>query len=259
MGNRLTRRDIADSLKALGLERGDCVEVHSSLSSLGYVEGGALTVIQALMDTVGEEGAIVMSAYRVTPPLPLSEDEKRKGIVAKVRFLEEDADEKTGMGMIADTFRKLPGTCLGKGIHRVCAWGHNAHCHSQGYDYLLSLDGWVLLMGVGINRCSCMHTAEDEIGLPDVISEYFEPPENIRRQYPDTHWYIQYNDPHRSPPVDAWEKVRVEAERRGFIRRVRIGQAECLFFKARPMVAIYENWLRKDPFGLFGVPKASSD
>lgn len=259
MKTQLTRREIADGLKALGLERGACVEVHSSLSSLGDVEGGALTVIQALMDTVGEEGTIVMPAYRVTPPLPFSDEERRKGIVAKVRFLDEDADEKTGMGVIADTFRKLPGTCLGKGIHRVCAWGHNAKLHSQGYTYLLSVDGWVLLMGVGIDRCSCMHQAEDKIGVPDVISEYFEIPEDIRRQYPDTHWYIQYNDPRRGPPVNAWEKVRVEAERRGFIRRRRIGQAECLFFKAQPVVAIYENWLRKDPFGLFGVPKAPSD
>jgi aminoglycoside 3-N-acetyltransferase len=46
------------------------VEVHISLSSLGYVVGGAGTVIMALLSVVGEEGAIIMSAYPVTPAIP---------------------------------------------------------------------------------------------------------------------------------------------------------------------------------------------
>ena len=78
MQKPLTQKDIVDDLKRLGLERGTAVEVHSSLSSLGFVEGGASTVISALMDVVGEDGAIVMSAYLVTPLIPLTEEEKRK-------------------------------------------------------------------------------------------------------------------------------------------------------------------------------------
>ena len=42
---------IADGLQSLGLKRGDIVIVHSSLSSFGYVEGGADTVIVALLET----------------------------------------------------------------------------------------------------------------------------------------------------------------------------------------------------------------
>ncbi|MEW5868478.1 MAG: AAC(3) family N-acetyltransferase [Chloroflexota bacterium] len=78
MQKPLTQKDIVDDLKALGLYRGAAVEVHSSLSSMGFVEGGAPAVINALMDVVGEEGAIVMSAYLVTLPLPLTEEEKAR-------------------------------------------------------------------------------------------------------------------------------------------------------------------------------------
>ncbi len=85
MQKPLTQKDIEDDLKRIGLERGAAVETHSSLRSLGFVEGGAPAVIRALTNVVGEEGAIVMSAYRVTPLLPLTEKEKRKGIIAKVR------------------------------------------------------------------------------------------------------------------------------------------------------------------------------
>ena len=208
MQRPLTQKEIVEDLKRLGLQRGAAVEVHSSLSSMGWVEGGAQTVIRALMDVVGEDGAIVMSAYLVSPLLPLTEEEKTKGITAKVRMLEENESCKTGMGIIVDTFCKLPNTYLGKGMHRVCAWGQNAKLHSQGYEYLLSIDGWVLLIGVDIHRCSCMHTAEGKVEWPKQILEHFVLPEEIQRQYPQTDWYVEYHDPHKPLPEDAWGRCR---------------------------------------------------
>jgi aminoglycoside N3'-acetyltransferase len=213
-------------------------------------------VIDALMNVVGEDGALVMSAYPVSKSLPLTEGEKTRGILAKVRTYDLDYDGPTGMGVIADEFRRRPNTVLGPGFHRVCAWGHNAHLHSQGYEYLLSIDGWVLLLGVDINSCSSMHTAEGKVEWPREITEHFQLPEEIQQQYPDAEWYVQYNDPGKPLPENAWEKVRIEAERRELIRRGRIGKAECLLFKGKPVVDLYEEFLRADPFKLFSVEKA---
>lgn len=231
METSLTQDDIVEGLKRLGLERGAAVEVHSSLSSFGCVEGGASTVIRALMEVVGKEGAIIMSAYRVTPPLPLTEEEKAKGIIAKVRLLGDKAGCKTGMGIIADTFCQWPNTCMGQGEHRVCVWGHNARLHSQGYAHLLSTGGWVLLLGVDINRCSSMHIAETKVEWPAALVEHFRVPEEILRQYPRTEWYVQYQNPLKPKPENAWEKVQREAEQRGLIKHGRIGKAECLLFR----------------------------
>jgi aminoglycoside N3'-acetyltransferase len=248
----LTQKDIEVGLRRLGLGRGDAVEVHSSLSSFGWVEGGAPTVVDALMNVVGENGALVMSAYPVSLPLPLTGQEKAKGILAKVQIFGEDYDGRTGMGAIADEFRRRPGTCLGRGIHRVCAWGHDAARHSQeGYGYLLEINGWVLCLGVDIHRCSSMHMAEGKVKIPNEIAKLFQAPEYILRDYPEDTWYVQYG----STPDDAWAKVQDEAERRGLIRRCRIGRAECMLFKARAVVAIYAEALRTDPFGLFGVER----
>ena len=82
MQTALTENEIIDDLHRLGLERGAVLEVHSSMRRMGFVEGGASAVINALMKVVGEEGAIVMPAYLVTPLLPLTEEEKRKGLTA---------------------------------------------------------------------------------------------------------------------------------------------------------------------------------
>ncbi len=253
MQEALTKKNIIEGLKNLGLEPGWAVEVHSSLSSFGLVEGGAATVIQAIIEVVREEGAIVMSAYPVSLPLLLTDEEKDRGITAKVRFYSENEDCKTGMGIISDTFRHWPNTVLGKGIHRVCAWGHHAQLHSQGYEYLLSINGWVLLLGVDINRCSSMHTAEGKVEWPKQILEYFQLPQEIQQDYPKDQWCVEYHDPQKPPDEDAWGKVRTEAERRGLIRRGKIGKADCMLFRAKPVVGIYEERLRTDPFELFGI------
>jgi len=60
---RITKEEIKDGLKRLGIKPGYILLVHSSLSSMGYVEGGADTVIDALLEVVGREGTIVMPTY----------------------------------------------------------------------------------------------------------------------------------------------------------------------------------------------------
>jgi hypothetical protein len=62
-----TRQDMDQGLHELGVSNGDAVEVHSSLSSLGHVVGGAATVVDALPNALGADETVVMSAYRVSP------------------------------------------------------------------------------------------------------------------------------------------------------------------------------------------------
>lgn len=243
----LSQADIEAGLRQLGLEQGQVVEVHSSLSSFGWVAGGPATVVDALMNVVGAEGSIVMSAYPVSKVLPLSEEEKAWGILAKVRLYGEDYRGPTGMGVIADEFCRRPGTILGPTWHRVCAWGRRAEQLSQGYQVLLEMDGQVLLLGVDIERCSCMHQAE-KYPLPPEITRCFEIPAEIRQRYADD-FYIAYGQ----TPENAWLKIQAQAEQQGIIKIGQIGQATCRFFRARPVVGMYEEALRTDPLGLYGI------
>lgn len=246
----LTQADIEAGLIRLGLEKGQIVEVHSSLSSFGWVDGGPSTVVNALLNVIGIEGAIVMSAYPVSKILPLSEEEKAWGIQAKVRTYTEDYRGPTGMGVIADEFCRRPGTILGPHWHRVCSWGRCAEQLSQGYQVLLEMDGWALLLGVDIERLSSMHQAE-KYPLPPEITRYLELPDEIRRRYPSDDFYISYGQ----TPENAWLKIQAQAEQRGMIKIGQIGQATCRYFKARPVVEMYEEALRTDPWGLYGVKK----
>ena len=77
----LTRDTLSKEFHQLGLEQGSTVIIHSSLKSLGWVCGGAIAVIQSLMDVVTESGNIVMPthtsgysepSYWEAPPVPES-------------------------------------------------------------------------------------------------------------------------------------------------------------------------------------------
>jgi aminoglycoside N3'-acetyltransferase len=244
----VTQDDIERGLADLGLRRSDAVEVHTSLSAFGWVEGGAAAVVDALMSVVGQTGTIIMSAYPVSPAIPLTEEEQARGITWKVRVLPADSTEKTGLGAVVAEFVKRPGAICGTGLHRNCAWGCDAEQHCQSYGRLQEINGWTLLMGVGIHRCSSMHWAE-RMPVPDEIEAHWRVPPEILADYDPAFWDVGYG----GTPDDAWGKVYALADERGLIQRRRIGAAECSLFRTRAVVSLYESWRRDDPYGLFGV------
>ena len=76
-----TRESLAHDLRELGVTAGMILEVHSSLSSLGWVCGGPVAVVQALLDVVTPTGTLVMPTHSgdytdptlwSNPPVPAS-------------------------------------------------------------------------------------------------------------------------------------------------------------------------------------------
>lgn len=242
----ITAADLVHGLHQLGVQRGMSLEVHCSLSQFGHLEGGANTVIDTLMQTVGADGAIVMPSFRLSRNLPLTEEDQRLGITTKICILSEE-EETSAMGIVADTFRKRADTLTGSGIFQVSAWGKNADRHVSGFQHLIDNDGYALLLGVDIYRLSAMHYAED--ALPDEIRGRFTPSDEAREQYPEGQWMIEA----WTPTVKPWYTIQDEAYSKGYIADVMIGNAKCMFFKVRPVIALYHQALRKRPFELYGL------
>ena len=82
-------------LTSIGIGCGDVLIVHSSLSSMGYVEGGAETVIAALRSVLGEEGTLLFPAFSY-----------RTAYVDSSFSLK---DTPVCVGKIPETFRTMPG------------------------------------------------------------------------------------------------------------------------------------------------------
>ncbi|MBU0579067.1 AAC(3) family N-acetyltransferase [Patescibacteria group bacterium] len=247
----ITKEVIVNNLTKMGLGLNNIIEVHSSLSSFGIVDGGAPIVVDALMEIVGPKGTIIMSAYPMSPPIPLTKKEKTQGIKWKVKRLDLKSNEKTGMGTISDEFKSRKDVYLGTNLHRVAAWGKSAKKHSGGYRYFLELDGLVLLIGVGIDRCSSLHLAENDTPIPQEIKNYEKIPSNILKNYPKDEWSIGFGE----TPHDAWQKVFSVADQKGLIQHHKIGSAKCLLFKANDVAEILKKWRSSDPYGLYGIKR----
>ena len=243
----VTKNELKESLKSLGVCKGMTLEVHSSLSSFGELEGGAETVIDILKELVTEKGSIFMPALRLSPELPLSEEDKKLGITVKIKVLPPDSD-RTAMGIVADTFRKLPDTYTGTDTISTSGWGkHGKEAVTGGLDYPIHNGGMALMLGVDIYKLTAMHYVE---GItPGEINERFEPTEAINRKYPPDEWFMEAGH----PPVKAWYKIQDMAYEKGLIKETIIGECKIMFFDIWSVVSLYENELRRDPYGLWGM------
>lgn len=182
----LTRGSMRAGLQAAGLAPGHTVLVHSSLSALGWVVGGPVTVIGALTDALTPEGTLVMPTFTGeysepsrwrNPPVPAA---WWPMIREHMPAFDPAVTPTRRMGVIAETFRTWPG--VERSTHpqvSFAAWGRHARqlVHPHPLDYplgagsplerLYDLGAQVLLLGVGYDRSSCFHLAESRAHYPE--------------------------------------------------------------------------------------------
>lgn len=165
----VNKQDLADAFRAVGLNRGDDVFMHSSMSAFGTIVGGPPTVIEALRKTLGVQGVIAMPAY----PMAGSFYEYQK----KRRTFDARSD-RSGMGAITETFRKMEGTWRSvHPTHSVCANGKNAAGFVADHEKCLTpftlgspfekaveQNFKLLLFGVNFGPVTIYHVLEDRLG-----------------------------------------------------------------------------------------------
>ncbi|MFP9190156.1 aminoglycoside N(3)-acetyltransferase [Natrialbaceae archaeon A-CW1-1] len=156
--------DLVADLRSMGLERGDEVVVHASLSSIGRVEGGGETVVDALCTAIGDDGTVVVPTF--TP-----------SVVREEPFDREET--RSGTGAITEALRTRERAVRSDHpTHSVSALGPAAETLTDGHalERSLGLDsplhrlarrgGRILLLGVGHERNSTLHVAEALADLP---------------------------------------------------------------------------------------------
>ena len=243
----MNKNELIGEFKRIGITKGMDLEVHSSLSSFGYVEGGAETVIEALIECIGESGSIFMPALRLSSLSELTENDRSMGITVKIKVLPEAA-QHTNMGIIADTFRQRPDVITGKGIIRTSGWGvHAREAAKGGLDYVIHNGGKALLLGVDIYKLTAMHYVEDI--LPKEISNIFTPNEEALKIYPPDKWFIETGE----PPVKPWYTIQDKAYKKKLIEDGYIGKCRYMFFDIWDVVSLYREELKNAPFKLYGL------
>ena len=173
-----TREQLCTEFRELGIQPGAAVMMHSSLSALGPVQGGAATVVDALLDAVGDGGTLLVPAFR----------DSVWGDPAEFTNSDCDCTGADGLclsrqpgfqGVIPEEVRRRPGSL--RSCHKTHSWvglgarapellaGHRAAPSSCGpgnpFD-LLGDDDLVLTLGVGVDRVTLWHFYEEVWLLP---------------------------------------------------------------------------------------------
>jgi aminoglycoside 3-N-acetyltransferase len=245
----IDRARLLSDLRALGIAPGMVLGVHSSLRRVGWVQGGADTVIAALMDAVGPEGTLIMPHYRVSMAVPVSAADRAAGVDYIVRRISwTDLRARTGMGRIADAFAQRSDVARGpQRVHTQVAWGPRAGRFCQGYEPLLRAGGSVLLLGVQFDRCSVLHAAEPPASLPADLPFVPAPPvpPDVARRFSPEEFIVGM-----AGVGFSFMAMRRAAEGRGLLRHGRVGAADAILLQAAPVVALFESLMRDDPRSL---------
>jgi len=175
----ITIEDIKRQLKHIGIQNGDVLEVHASLKSIGYVLGGANALLEAILETIGFEGTLVMSAqssgnsepaYFQNPPVDVSLYQK---VRESIPTFKGKFDDLSGMGLLAVALQKRPSVYFSNHPQvSLMAHGKHAKWITQTHPLndmfglksplakMVELKTKVLLIGVDFDRCTGMHLGE---------------------------------------------------------------------------------------------------
>ena len=181
----ITKQEIKKDLIKTGLREGSAVLVHSSLKSFGWVEGGADAVIDALIETVGASGTVLVPTLTGSAQLTAANPPVFDAL-----------NTPCWTGTIPETFRKRKNAVRSMGpTHSVAAIGRQAEFLTEGhqlcntpcgkgspYEKLCLIDnGYILMVGIGLSCVTAFHCAEEISGV-----SYLMQPEPVNATVIDT-------------------------------------------------------------------------
>ena len=233
-----TRSKLRQDLRSLGVETGNILFIHSSFKSLGPVDGGAGTVIDALKDAVGDQGLILMPSFNLLD-----------GRVLRAESWNVETTPST-VGWITEYFRLMPETLRSDHYsHSVAALGKGAkeftsgHLSREGYDSVWDLEPWGKMFGAH----SPMYKAYQAdakllmLGVAYDSSTYVHLVETVyRHERPDPAWMSGPLRLARPLLGEYWDRI-------GTLIRGCVGDAECRLFQVREYVDTLLAEAKRDP------------
>ena len=214
----ITKQALVDDFATLGLEKDDVLVVYSSLRSIGFVEGGPDTVIDALMEVVGPGGTLAFPTFTIAGTMSET--------LAGGNFVFDPATSPSTVGRITEVFRHRSGVHRSlHPTHSVAAWGRLAreitatHLEdgtnfgaSSPFGKLLQFDAKAVGLGVTFAPITFYHAYED-MNLDKFPGVYLAQPFKARIRTPegDREVSIRCHDPefHRrridkNPEIEAY-------------------------------------------------------
>lgn len=165
-----TKQDLKQNLKEMGIKPHDTLLVHSSMKSIGEVDGGADTVLDALMEYLSE-GLLILPTHTWYS-------------MSEYHSVYDPRLEPACVGILPNLFMKRKGVLRSlHPTHSVAVYGVDSEAFIEGeenrttpcppggcYDRLKERKGKILLIGVGHERNTFIHCVEEHLNVPDRLT-----------------------------------------------------------------------------------------
>lgn len=227
---------LVDSLRALGVQPGGVMLVHTSFRAVRPVEGGPAGLIAALREALGKRGTLVMPSWTGDGDAP---------------FDPATTPAAGDLGIVAETFRRQPGVMRSCHPFAAAAAGPHAaqitadplplppHGAESPIGRVHELDGQVLLLGVGHDANTTLHLAELLAGVPYRVPHHCTV---LREGRPVR---IEYGENDHCCALfalaDGWLRAK------GLQSEGRVGHAHARLARARDIVRVARGHLARDP------------
>jgi aminoglycoside N3'-acetyltransferase len=241
----LSRDEIADQLRALGVKMGGVLLVHTSFRAVRPIEGGPLGLIEALRTALGPDGTLVLPSWTGNDDAP---------------FDPAVTPAAPDLGVVPDIFWRLPGVVRSNHPFAFAAAGPYAaqitsgplpippHSPEGPVGRVYGLDGQVLLLGVDHDNDTTLHLAELLAGVPYRVPKYctvLQDGRPVRIDYGENDHCCA-----RFAFADQWLRERsLQSEGR-------VGHAHARLMRARDIVGVALEYLARDPLLFLHSPSA---
>lgn len=257
----VTRRRIVRQLRALGVRTGQTLLVHASLRSLGWVSGGAPTVVAALRQAVGPDGHVVVptgtesnsktSRAHQAHIATLTPEQVDRFHLAMPAFDKDTTP--SGMGAISEALRTAHGAA--RSAHPQSSFAaigpeadllmadHPLECHlgpDSPLGKLNKMEAHVLMIEVGYWAFTGFH-----------LAEYLYTPLPPKRTYAcvvgsadGTRRWHEYDDVVLDD--QKFEDIGESLEKNMDIKHGKVGHAQCRLVPLHAAVDFAVEWMAKD-------------
>lgn len=242
-----SKSDLQRDLAELGLKPQDRVMIHSSMKAIGPVDGGADTVLDALMEYFGGDGLLLMPTHTWAwiQPGQLFDPQQMPSCV----------------GLLTEQFRRRPGVVRSlHPTHSVAAWGNEAEAYIRGEEQIATpcgeggcwakLPDWnakVIFLGCPVSKNTFLHGVEERMDVPDRLEET---PVNFRLKLPQGGEMVRSMKRHHCsqyPDISKfYGKVIPAFLAKGIAAEGRFGDARTTVADAKGMLELTLEFLKRD-------------
>lgn len=243
-----TKQSLKQDLAAMGLTGAETILIHSSMKSIGEVEGGADTVLDALMEYFAQ-GLLLLPTHTW-------------------RFMDggntvfDVRNSPCCVGILPELFRQRPGVIRSlHPTHSMAAYGKDAAAYLAGeletstpcapggcYDRLRTVHSKILLLGVTHARNTFIHSVEEVLNVPHRLTDkplkltVVDEAGESHTAYMRRHYNA--DQPHISEDFVKLEQAYLDC---GAAQNTKLGDAKCILCDAEGLFWVTRHVLAPNP------------